>query len=469
MVNAKVKEQHSLIKAISFALLRSRQESARNILIQQTKSVSDLVGGDCSYALHALLLSLVSDDSSVILQQMTSEKVKVLKCAVAKARKLTQPDLVAVNQTVDNCYTKVRVPSLLPEYGRLKNEQTMVSGIIAKEVCALWDDAVAELDKWADTIANFQKKPCVKSDDKHITLEQLMNKLGMSYSDFRKQRSEIIKNNPGLKQKINSWFCHETGTRSKSLKLFDIEHFDELQQLITVHKSRNKTVRVQVKQNNLSENEPVFAQNEIWRMEELAEKLGRTKQELINDKFYLLKVHKDLADTIENWFVLEMSTDALGKKRKIKFFVASHFDEFAALLRQHKKYKSRSKQTRKPEKVSDDVVETFVPKQPKNGLEVQALQVFLTELNKMLEQASADEKKADELCAKLDSRLQVAKQDFEKAKVAKQNLIKKIESVNDLINEHLKLEEEARAAAQKLSDKKAQIAQFMTDCAFDKK
>ncbi len=87
-------------------------------------------------------------------------------------------------------------------------------------------------------------KPVIKADENHWTLEQLAEKLELKNGQsVSKLKYQILKDNPALKDTVNSWFVNSAGTKSVSLKLFKAEHFEEFKALVENFKKKSSKTK----------------------------------------------------------------------------------------------------------------------------------------------------------------------------------------------------------------------------------
>lgn len=224
---------------------------ARELLVTKTYDIFNLAQDNekhelkCFYALHAILLALVSEERNNILNEMSDAGIDTLKKCIVIAKKRMRPNVKIVKDKRDMRSNEIAMgiaQNSVVNNGMIKTAQ------IALNVGAFWNEAIAELQKWSDAVDNYKKTRLEKSvepinqitvsqsDDNSKTKEEvelwttdmLAEKLGCkSKGSFHTKKSEIIKNNANRADEINSWFI----IRWHRPALFKAEFFDKLQKL----------------------------------------------------------------------------------------------------------------------------------------------------------------------------------------------------------------------------------------------
>jgi len=224
---------------------------ARVLLASKTYDIFNLIQNNekhelkCFYALHAILLALISEDTNDILKEMSNTNIDVLKKCIVIAQKRKRPNAKIVQDKLDTRSVEIAMgiaQDSVVNKGMIKTAQ------IALNVGVFWNEAIAELQKWSDAVDNCKKTRLEKSvepinqitvsqsDDNSKTKEEvelwttdiLVEKLGCkSKGYFHTKKSEIIKNNADRADEINGWFI----VRWHRPALFKAKFFDELQKL----------------------------------------------------------------------------------------------------------------------------------------------------------------------------------------------------------------------------------------------
>lgn len=241
---------------------------ARELLVTKTYDIFNLAQDNekhelkCFYALHAILLALVSEERNDILNEMSDTNIDILKKCIVIAQKRIRPNTKIVENKRDMRSAEIAMgiaQNSMVYNGMIKTAQ------IALNVNAFWDEAVTELQKWSDAVNNYQrphlensaekidcmfeKQPDDNSEVKENTeskeevelwtTDVLVEKLGCkSRAAFYTKKSEIIKNNADRADEINGWFI----VRWHRPALFKAKFFDELQKL-WVKGAKQKTVK----------------------------------------------------------------------------------------------------------------------------------------------------------------------------------------------------------------------------------
>ena len=246
--------------------------TARVLLTKKTYDIFNLVQDNekhelkCFYALHAILLALVSEDRDEILNEMSDANIDTLKKCIVIAQKRIRPNVKIAENKRDMRSAEIAMgitPNSMVCNGMIKTAQ------IALNVNVFWDEAVAELQKWSDAIKNYKRPQSedsvekidrifeIQPDDnsevseakentepkKEVelwTTDMLVEKLGCkTKAAFQTKKSEIIKNNADRADEIRGWFI----VRWRRPALFKAEFFGELQKLWTKGATKQKTVR----------------------------------------------------------------------------------------------------------------------------------------------------------------------------------------------------------------------------------
>ena len=378
-----------------------KENSARE-LIMQVDTIRDVIqvteGHNirCFYALHAIFLALLSVDCTDVLNEMSDVDIRVLAKCISVAKSRPCPDKNALEQSLNSLQNKGYVPSS-PD--GISKAAYVNSNKIMHHVADLWDDAVAELNRWGDAIDNFERVVSVKQ--KWVSMKELAELLG-----FKKMKKFYgFKRDLGRKHpEIENWF-ENYGNQGK---LFNMEHFDQLKKW--ADEKRNKDAKAEVQEGNwtileladkigvtgetenkkrkrlfglkcrLKKHFPVIADyftpdgqyfkadcfedfkaliekyrsqkvekahqvaqvaklesESLWAMETLAAVLKMNKHTLATVKWQLKHDNPDLVETIDSWFI--SSKDTNGKV--IHLFKAEYLDEMKTLIAKGKKRASK--------------------------------------------------------------------------------------------------------------------------------
>lgn len=208
----------------------------------------------CFYAMHALLLMLIDDECTDILNQMSEDSINMLKQCLTIAKKHPHPNIKDIEKVLKERSAAKYVKNA---YDRWINENMIKSLNVSKNVHYLWDKANTELQKWFDIVAVFKRadiekvsettettdtaqKPIVSIQNVELwTIDELAKKLGhKSKHSFEVKKCELIKRNPNRADEIQGWFVRSTTKRSPLL--FQAIYFKELQDLFA---RKNKTTK----------------------------------------------------------------------------------------------------------------------------------------------------------------------------------------------------------------------------------
>ena len=378
-----------------------KENTARELIVQvdTIRDVIQVTEGHnirCFYALHAIFLALLSVDCTDVLNEMSDVDIRVLAKCISVAKSRPCPDKNALEQSLNSLQNKGYVPSS-PD--GISKAAYVNSNKIMHHVADLWDDAVAELNRWGDAIDNFERVVPVKQ--KWVSMKELAELLG-----FKKMKKFYgFKRDLGRKHpEIENWF-ENYGNQGK---LFNMEHFDQLKKW--ADEKRNKDAKAEVQEGNwtileladkigvtgetenkkrkrlfglkcrLKKHFPVIADyftpdgqyfkaecfedfkaliekyrsqkvekahqvaqvaklesESLWAMETLAAVLKMNKHTLATVKWQLKHDNPDLVETIDSWFI--SSKDTNGKV--IHLFKAEYLDEMKTLIAKGKKRASK--------------------------------------------------------------------------------------------------------------------------------
>ncbi|MBO4683282.1 MAG: hypothetical protein J5611_01740 [Alphaproteobacteria bacterium] len=390
----------------------------------------------CLYALHAILLALGDQDCADVLNQMSDNEIAELQECIALVKRHPCPNKALLNTYLQQRFA--REQEKLSANDRLVNTAMIYTLQIALRVADSWDRAVANLHKWSDAIAAFEREPILIQQEPEVaqptkedfwTYGELAQKLGfpsVKVLQIKKQHFIQRCKDTTLVDKVKSWFiCQNGGTPW----LFKAEHFEELRGLL-------------VKKPNidLSHYDP----NMLWTYTELAQKLGFPSVKFLQSKkHHFIERCKDAAllNEFKSWFLVPDGKPGLFKKE--------HFEELRALFAKRTKTNS----DKATAQADSSAVAIAKPAQIKsvNGLvDVIAFEKYLLCLKQLWQDAQQElktvEAEYDNTMAKLT-----------KTKVAKRGaLLQQAMQLNDVIAQ--RQETVGRAA------KRFETAKSLWDC-----
>lgn len=180
------------------------------------------------YALHALMLVLIAEDSKKILNQMGMEQLMVLKSLAVSAK---------------NC-NRINIDDMT-----MRSMRTMDSDRreLVKQIALLWDDIEQALAEWTKNIdvvyaekrlkqqkQNSAKRKAAQRmkeiyDGETITMDELRKILGFSCSaGLCIKINKFVKRFPERKNEVDNWFV----VKGKNRKAFKVEYLDVCKQAL---------------------------------------------------------------------------------------------------------------------------------------------------------------------------------------------------------------------------------------------
>ena len=183
----------------------------------------------CPYALHAVLFPLSDINLQDILNQMSDERIDMLKNLITIAKKQKRPNKEIIKQQL-----AIRIKNAEPGRANTENHARILSLRVFEKVESIWDTTIQELDKWSKAIGTFERLPIIEStqldmpEQKQMwTMDELFEKLGTKKkSIFYTNKHRILQRYSERAQEIAGWFV--INGRSK---LFDSAHFAEYKQM----------------------------------------------------------------------------------------------------------------------------------------------------------------------------------------------------------------------------------------------
>jgi len=364
------------------------------------------------------------------------------------AQKLGQKDSLALHHKKKN-FLKQH-----PEYKEQINGWFMVSNKGKRHLLF----KAEHFDELKQLMCSKQKRISnVVSDESSElwAIKELAQKLGLTkVKSFYTKRCEFIAKHPEYKEKFESWFI--PSNKDKRILLFKSEHFNELNQLMKTDAHHAYAV--------LSDNE------ELWTIEELAQKLGLKR----TGSFYTKRCkfvanHPESKEKFESWFLISKA----GKQHLL--FKAKYFDELKALFntptQTQKKTNHRATKkiddTTTTQQSKSDTVKSVVEKvsdkteQPTNLVDIKKLELYLTWLTKKCEEALEIQNDAEKLCEDLQKQMTTAEEAKNKATAYTQEIKDKIKHANDLLHEWTDAELALNEANKIMSEKNTKINEFL--------
>ncbi len=324
----------------------------------------------CLFALHAILVALIDIECPEdILNKMSDADIKLLQECINIAKTYKKPDQSMIDKFLSLRQAKQCAPS---SHEALMNDAYMKSTRVMSCVAAVWNDAVEQLKVWEYSVETFVRQSpaqeiCADSnvEEEWITIEEVAKIFG--YKNKYKvsgNRNRLAKKNPKYAQIMNEWF---RGGRGTARMLFMTKHIDELKDLFDseLRKHKKKTVKKHI----------IKADGKkYWTMKELAEKLGLSGERMMRVvRKRVQDQNPEILKKINSWFVRANGVRSASKL----LFVAKYFDEYKILV-----------ETKKQKVI--DASQAFVGDQPRNLVDVKALEKMLTTWKDLLVRAKQE-------------------------------------------------------------------------------
>ena len=256
------KNDADILNKMFDALLHFDKEMARELIVQPkcikrliTQNMEGLV---CFYSLHAIVLALIDDNCSDILNQMTDDDIATLKecITIAMGRERLAPEIIE-----SHILKRKKEMENLKQYEKWVSSCMLQSLTISKEVNteALWNDSKKQLAIWHDAIENFVRtqpqipeatKTSETNDAQQTTLltyKQIAQKLGLEKEAavydhivrqiFGSRAEKISKLSTAELDEIRKWFVAAKYGSSKRYMLHS-EYFDKYQKLFQNRRTR---------------------------------------------------------------------------------------------------------------------------------------------------------------------------------------------------------------------------------------
>ena len=430
--------------------LTEKIELLSDLLNRNCKTVSDIARAvdnknfrQCDYIFHALFWALREKAPFKILNQLSDEKVLMLKDVIDVAKTQIRPtDQESQSASIlgkDYCRKNEQVKS--NEIQKAQNNVVRFSAFITVTVSKYWDGAVAELEKWSDAI------------DERMS--------SISLTSVKKVRQPNLPINP------QKWELERNAALAKEKQQnIAAPVVDQEPQQIIAPAPKEITPAPQQKQ----EEKQDMKKTEFWSTKELSEKLGYTKI----TSFHMRKLHvKETHPEILDWF----SKD--GRK-----FDSTHFEELKAIFQERKK---RSKGSSKPTEPAQTPTVQPAPvpatdgyavieskqiiavnpeaestpiggidsiEQPTDLLGIKGLETYLEKLNTLYNNALKNEKNLQH--------------QLHEAKVLTEKYNKKLTETKDLIEEYKKAEIDLSDAERTMKQNKEKINVFLYEASLER-
>ncbi|MCQ2572200.1 MAG: hypothetical protein MJ165_04390 [Alphaproteobacteria bacterium] len=294
---------------------------------------------------------------------------------------------------------------------------------------------------------------------------KLAKQLGLSNkAAFSKKKRMLLERHREYEDEVNSWFVGNKGR-------FKAEHFDKLRQLI--------------EQNPPAKADIIITEQygELWTTAKLAHELGLENSiSWAWKKSDYLKKHPEARDTFDKWFVKYTDT-----QRRV-MFKASYIENLKALFVNNKtearaEKRKANKKTAVPqipnierkewEIVGDTIqaAETYVSntavapvaEQPKDLVGVQALRVYLEQLQEMYKKECEIATDAKTEYEDLQTKAEEAKNRAETSQKHADDLKSIITDVTKVVNDWDQASEALKTAEKKLVDQQNRLNKFLKD------
>lgn len=295
---------------------------------------------------------------------------------------------------------------------------------------------------------------------------KLAKQLGIaSKGAFARKKMLLLERHPEYIAKVSSWFVGNKG-------LFKAKHFEELKQLI----EQNPPVKADI----------IITEQygELWTTVKLARELGlKNSMSWAWKKNNYLKKHPEAKDIFDKWFVEYTDT-----QRRV-MFKASYIEDLKTLFANNKtearaeKRKARNGAQfipaipnieEKELEIVDDttqVAETYVPntavapvvEQPTDLVGVQALRVYLEQLQKMYDQECKNVTDAETEYKDLQTKAEEAKNRAETSQQHADELKSIITDVTKVVNDWDQASEAFKIANQNVTYQQNKLNQFLKD------
>ena len=344
----------------------------------------------CFYAMHALGLALIDGNCNDILNQMSDNQIKTLQHCFLIAAEHARPNGEVIKQRISERFAELRNPT--EKTDRLVCATMLHSLQISNQISDLWNESLAELKKWSNAIANFDRRA-----PQWVPTSEAWQKLGCAdKGEWHRLLADVRKANSDRKEEIKSWIKVVQRTA-----LFDMTHFEELSDMCDQVRRRGAYA--------------VSYEVEGWlTLDQLMQKLGC--QYWMFNKYYnrILALGDDKAQKLNEWFrhdpnlhnkvyfqeaafaeFEKLFNQVSTRSRKAKKGVKANISAIQP-VKQRVKAQTATKQAEQAAQVEQVAqVETPMVKHPTNQLEVKGLMAQLDALQKLCDTARQDIKQAE--------------------------------------------------------------------------
>lgn len=223
------------------ALLSLDVASAQEI-IKKPHAIKGLIDGThnfrCVFAMHAIVIALISCDCLDILNDMTDAEIATLKECISIAKQFQHQDTALLDSSI--AQRRAELNTLAPKQ-RTESQHMILALTIASKVNnpALWDECIKELNKWSDAIDGFVRQPQQNSaptqtpEPQYWSIRELAKKLG-GINEYHIRNHIRACTSKGETNQVQDWFITQNG-RIK----FNSEHFTEYQALFQAYKAKS--------------------------------------------------------------------------------------------------------------------------------------------------------------------------------------------------------------------------------------
>ena len=443
----------------------------------------------CDYLFHALFWALREKVPFKVLQNLSDEKILLLKDAISIARQRERPteqDVTIAGQ-LGKEYCRQNDNAKFNDIKKTKNNIIRFSAFLTVTVAKNWDEIVDEMNRWSDYVdervavssligvkkvrplnlpinlnpnavapiipAFVEKekqqniaKQTNGADEELWSTERLAHELGLkNIMSFHTKKSVFLKKHPEAKEKLDDWFSgSQPGVKKRAL--FKAKYFQELKQLM--YQSEKNKSKAEIIHD---------VPDGLWSIEKLAIKLGyKNEYNFSKTKTVLLKRYPEYQKQIKDWFI---------RRGKWKYFKSEHFEELKKIFEMHKRSNSTVRtavvkntqiESEKIGTTSANEVNTEASagciEQPTDLVGIKALEVYLGQLKELYAKACTDQKSATENYENLQKQMQSAKEQMENATKHTEKIQADIDKTTDLLTEYTQAEKIFAEKQEKLNN-----------------
>ena len=126
----------------------------------------------CPYAMHAILLALVGENSTDILNDMSDNTIATLKQCIIIAKKMPRLNIRKIKAAIKANQVKIH-DNKTPPAECTECKRVIKTLMVSEHINGLlYEDAVSELQKWSDAIDNFQRSQKVVDQESGQTVPE---------------------------------------------------------------------------------------------------------------------------------------------------------------------------------------------------------------------------------------------------------------------------------------------------------